>query len=276
MTTINNKSAHVHTPFKTWETKATQQNQAKRFEQALDRVDPVSMYTVQAGDNLSHIAARHGVELKQLLKANPQIRNPDLIHQGQQINLPVLDKTVPQAEPVANPQVTPPVNDDLIYGDKVSLEFAQKIVEIAERLGVNPNHLMAVIHFETAGTFSPSIQNPMTRATGLIQFLRGTAQELGTTIDELAEMSAERQLDFVESYLSKYAGRMNNVEDTYMAVFYPIAMGRPSDSVLFSQGSRAYRQNAGLDHNHDNRITKAEATAGIHERIHRGRLASNN
>jgi LysM repeat protein len=276
MTTIKNKPTHVYTPFKRWETEATRHDQAKRFEQTLSNADLVSTYTVQAGDNLSQIAARHGVELKALLKANPQIRNPNLIHSGQQINLPVSDITVPQLEPVANPQVIPPANDDLIYGDQVSPEFAQKIVEIAERLGVNPNHLMAVIHFETAGTFSPSIQNPMTHATGLIQFLRSTAVELGTSIDDLAKMSAERQLDFVESYLMKYAGRMNSVEDTYMAVFYPIAMGRPSDSVLFNQDSRAYRQNAALDRNHDNRITKAEAAAGIHERIRLGRVASNN
>jgi LysM repeat protein len=252
----------------------TVSHQAKRFEQAPLTTEPASVYTVQAGDNLSQIAARHGVELKGLLEANPQIRNPNLIYSGQQINLPVLDKTIPQSEPLSNPQITPPVNGDLIYGDQVSPEFAQKIVEIAERLSVNPNHLMAVIHFETAGTFSPAIQNPMSGATGLIQFLRSTAEELGTSTDELAKMSAERQLDFVERYLMKYAGRMNSVEDTYMAVFYPIAMGRPSDSVLFNQDSRAYRQNAALDRNHDNRITKAEAAAGIHERIHLGRIAS--
>jgi LysM repeat protein len=44
--------------------------------------------TVRSGDTLSGIAARNGVPLDALLAANPQIRNPDLIHPGQQVQLP--------------------------------------------------------------------------------------------------------------------------------------------------------------------------------------------
>jgi len=45
-------------------------------------------YKVKAGDNLSKVAKRNGVSLAQLLKANPQIKNPDKIQVGQLINLP--------------------------------------------------------------------------------------------------------------------------------------------------------------------------------------------
>ena len=45
-------------------------------------------YTVKAGDNLSKVAKRNGVSLAQLLKANPQISNPNKIRVGQIINLP--------------------------------------------------------------------------------------------------------------------------------------------------------------------------------------------
>lgn len=44
--------------------------------------------TVQRGDTLSGIASRTGVSLQELLRANPQIRNPNLIHPGQQIQIP--------------------------------------------------------------------------------------------------------------------------------------------------------------------------------------------
>ncbi len=44
--------------------------------------------TVRSGDTLSGIAQRHGVSLGELLRANPQIKNPDLIYPGQQLNLP--------------------------------------------------------------------------------------------------------------------------------------------------------------------------------------------
>lgn len=270
MTIINNKLNGVHTSFKkNWENETIQPNQVKCFEQALQAADPVSAYTVQAGDNLSQIAARHSVKLEALLEANPQIRNPNLIYPGQEINLPISSTTSSSAKPVSNPQPTPPSSGgDLAYADQVSPEFAQKVVEMAERLKVDPNHLMAVMHFETGGTFSPSIKNPMSSATGLIQFLPSTARSLGTSTAELANMSPERQLDFVERYLAPYAGRMNSVEDAYMAVFYPAAIGRSSDSVLFSQASLAYQQNAGLDRNHDNQITKAEAASIVYQRLY--------
>lgn len=45
-------------------------------------------YKVKAGDNLSKIAKRYGTNVAQLLKANPQIKNPDRIQVGQLINLP--------------------------------------------------------------------------------------------------------------------------------------------------------------------------------------------
>jgi len=45
-------------------------------------------YRVKSGDTLSAIAAAHGVSLKSLEAANPQIRNPNLIYHGQNINIP--------------------------------------------------------------------------------------------------------------------------------------------------------------------------------------------
>jgi LysM repeat protein len=45
-------------------------------------------YTVRRGDSLSRIAASHKVSLAQLIAANPQIDNPDLIHPDQIIKLP--------------------------------------------------------------------------------------------------------------------------------------------------------------------------------------------
>jgi LysM repeat protein len=47
-----------------------------------------SGYSVKSGDTLSAIAQQHGVSLSDLLKANPQISNPNLIHAGQEIHIP--------------------------------------------------------------------------------------------------------------------------------------------------------------------------------------------
>ncbi len=45
-------------------------------------------YTIQRGDTLSGIAARHGVSLQSLLAANPRIANPDVIYPGQTLTIP--------------------------------------------------------------------------------------------------------------------------------------------------------------------------------------------
>lgn len=45
-------------------------------------------YKVKKGDTLSKIAKAHKVTLKKLIAANPQIKNPDLIHPGDIITIP--------------------------------------------------------------------------------------------------------------------------------------------------------------------------------------------
>jgi LysM repeat protein len=50
-------------------------------------------YTVQRGDTLSDIADRNGVSLSQLLAANPQIRNANVIDVGDKINLPAAQRS---------------------------------------------------------------------------------------------------------------------------------------------------------------------------------------
>ena len=47
------------------------------------------IHIVQFGDMLSSIAVRYGVALQQVIQANPQILNPDLIYPGDRIQLPV-------------------------------------------------------------------------------------------------------------------------------------------------------------------------------------------
>jgi len=46
------------------------------------------LYTIKKGENLSKIAADHGLTLDELMAANPQIKNPNRIAEGQQITIP--------------------------------------------------------------------------------------------------------------------------------------------------------------------------------------------
>src|SRR5262245_50890356 len=147
-----------------------------------------------------------------------------------------------------------------------SQAFRNKILQIATRLETNPNFLMAVMSFESGGTFSPSVKNQAgSGAVGLIQFMPTTARGLGTTTEELARMTAEGQLDFVETYFRPFKGRLNNLEDTYMAVLLPKAVGKGSDFVLFERPSVAFTQNKGLDIDGDGRITVFDASSRVRE-----------
>ena len=132
--------------------------------------------------------------------------------------------------------------------DKTSISFRNKVIQIAKELGVDPNHLMAAMSFETGGTFSPAISSfSGSGATGLIQFMGPTARSLGTTTTALARMSPEKQLDYVKKYFWPYRNRLKTLEDVYMAILYPAAIGKGPNHVLFRQGTISYQQNRGLD-----------------------------
>jgi len=158
----------------------------------------------------------------------------------------------------------------LAWGRKVSPEFRARVIAIAENIEIDPSHLMACIAFETGQTFSPSIRNKKSNATGLIQFMRTTAIGLGTTIDDLAKMDAVRQLDFVEKFFRPFKGKIHTVSDIYMVILWQRAVGKPEDYHLFEAGGAAYAQNAGLDADGDGAVTKAEAAARIETALTRG------
>jgi Bacterial SH3 domain len=165
-----------------------------------------------------------------------------------------------------------PLNDPF-EGKKVvgmantSQEFRDKVVQIADRLKTQPIFLMAVMSFETGGTFSPKVRNRASGATGLIQFIAPTAQSLGTSLDDLAKMTALEQLDIVEQYLKPFKGRLLTIEDAYMSVLYPKAIGKGRSFVLFESPTITYAQNKGLDLNDSGKITVAEAATLVESRI---------
>jgi hypothetical protein len=158
----------------------------------------------------------------------------------------------------------------LAWGARVSPEFRRKVVAIALDIACDPHELMACIAFETGRTFSPSVRNPNSSATGLIQFMAATARELGTTVEALAAMTAEEQLDKVAQYFAPFRGKLHTLSDVYMAILWPMAVGAPEDAVIFQPGSRQYFANRGLDVDHDGAVTKAEAVAKVAALLNEG------
>jgi hypothetical protein len=159
---------------------------------------------------------------------------------------------------------------ELAWGKKVSPAFKRRVIEISAELGMDPNNLMAAMAFESARTFRADIENPFSRAVGLIQFMPATAKGLGTSTPALKRMTPVAQLEFVRRYFLPQKGRLNDLNDVYMAILWPRAVGRPASYVLFVNGSRQYSQNKGLDVNLDGVVTKAEAASRVQQHLVEG------
>ena len=156
----------------------------------------------------------------------------------------------PAVTPV--PPVKAPVKLPTTKGD--TPELTKAIADVAKQNNWNAKYLKAIISFETGWTFDVAQKNRAgSGATGLIQFMPRTAKGLGTTTDKLAKMSQVEQMKYVEKFLKPYLSKSKRpkngwtLEDMYMAVFYPKAVGKKNSTVLFKKGTTAYKQNIGLD-----------------------------
>jgi hypothetical protein len=166
----------------------------------------------------------------------------------------------------------------LAWGARVIPEFRARVFLLCDHLGwseAQASELMAVMAFETGRTFSAKVRNPHSSACGLLQFMAATAKGMGTTTTKLAAMTDVAQLDYVERYLLPMARRIASLEDLYMAVLWPAAIGKPLDTVLWSAGTPSFAVNRGLDANHNGQVTKREAAAKVREQLAVGLLPAN-
>jgi hypothetical protein len=184
----------------------------------------------------------------------------------------------PAAAPAPPAPAAPPAPSGrrpIAWGAKVSQTFRDRVWWICDTLDMDPDWLMACMHWESGGTFSASVKNAAgSGAVGLIQFMPSTAKALGTTVEHLASLSAEDQLNFVYHYFKGWAGKLHSLADTYMTILWPAAVGKPDNYAVFSSGI-AYRQNAGLDINRDGTVTKIECASKVLERLVAGKRPEN-
>ncbi|GGI87268.1 transglycosylase SLT domain-containing protein [Deinococcus wulumuqiensis] len=128
---------------------------------------------------------------------------------------------------------------------------------VAERLGIDPQALLAVAFKESA--LNPAAVNKASGASGLIQFLPSTARGLGTTAEAVRRMSPTEQAPYIERYLREAGVRPGaSLEQVYAAVFAGSAS--KTGRVLYTTADgRAYSDNKGLDLDGDGKITSMEA-----------------
>ena len=148
------------------------------------------------------------------------------------------------------------------YVKENRVEFTEKVASICSQLNIKPEWLMFVMWFESK--LNPQAVNPISGATGLIQFMPSTARGLGTTTAVLKRMSNVQQLDYVLAYLRPYKGRMRTWVDVYLAVFYPRAMGNPNFVIT---SDIVAKQNKIFDLNKDLDISVKEIETALRKQI---------
>lgn len=141
-------------------------------------------------------------------------------------------------------------------------DFIKDTKQIAKGLNCKTNDLLAVMNQESS--LNPTAVNKNSGASGLIQFTPDVARELGTSVEEVRQMSAEEQLPYIREYLvsrketAGFAPRERlSAGDLYALVLAP---ARAKDDMLYDsvENKTAYNANKGLDVDKDGQITKAD------------------
>ena len=154
----------------------------------------------------------------------------------------------------------------------VTPQFLREVEGVAQRIGAKPEHLMAVMSFETGGQFGADTPTKAKGGTavGLIQFTPIARDQVGASRDQLMAMTPTQQLAYVEKYFEPRRGpQLGSIAGLYSAVLGGTA-SNDLDRVQISGPGQAYDMNKGLDANGDGRITVREGAARI-ERALQGR-----
>lgn len=146
--------------------------------------------------------------------------------------------------------------------------FLKKLIEVSNSLNVHPSWLMIVIKIESG--FNRKAINKTSGAVGLLQWIpKFVAPHLGwssKTPDWLVQkrimaMSGVEQLELIKKFLLPYRGRMTDVYQTYLGVFWPAALGQ-SESYIIGQKNapgikgKSYNWNRYLDQKYGNKDGK--------------------
>ncbi len=113
-------------------------------------------HTVERGDTLSDIAADHGVSVADLMAANPQIKNPDLIYPDDVLNIPNASARNQSAEPA-------PVRSNAAPTGGAKATSAPVALQNVQTLQVSENGKKLVRDAE--GFFSKPYNDPAGHAT---------------------------------------------------------------------------------------------------------------
>ena len=123
--------------------------------------------------------------------------------------------------------------------------FRQRLLDVSDELNIDVDYMATVMSIESNKTFDPAVKSPYSSATGLIQFLESTAKRMGTSTQELSNMTATEQLEYVkrfyESVLNNGRIRVTSPGILHVATFSPGVLqrgGTPSDDTVIADKNK--------------------------------------
>lgn len=156
----------------------------------------------------------------------------------------------------------------LLFSNKVSKAFADKVISISNDLSIDSNWLMFLMDWESG--IDSSRENPY-GCLGLIQFCPdhsgGDSKTIGGVVYKLSDIKAMdpvRQLNLVDDYLREVQsgkGKFSDYYQLYLAILFPEASGKPDNYVLNT------KTNSIFDLNKDGKITVGEVKAYLDSRV---------
>jgi hypothetical protein len=153
--------------------------------------------------------------------------------------------------------------------DDLSDQFFEDIIDLCARLQCDPLDMLSVMMAESA--VKAAARNPISNASGLIQFLPSTLTHLGwtRTPEEFRRLNADQQLRYVEAYFQPYVHYgLDSAARVYQVVFLPssLPLGSGFSTVIARKGglnSAVYDRNRGLDSDFNGAITVGELQSAI-------------
>ena len=102
--------------------------------------------------------------------------------------------------------------------------------------------MRAIIGPESGG--QGNAVNAQSGATGIIQFMPSVARSLGTSVEELRQMTPAQQVPYAVQYFKSKGITADSPADDYaLAVAAPAFIGQPDETVVYKKGSAAWQQN---------------------------------
>lgn len=159
--------------------------------------------------------------------------------------------------------------------ENVNQEGVKKIacwLDKYDKATSNTSYLLACMNFETSNTFRTDIKNNVSNAIGLIQFMPAKLKEWGINSKDFGNLSFENQLNYVFKFFVEYnyIKKCKFLEDYYLSIFYPSAVGKDPDNIIARKGTELYKQNRAFDIHDKGFYTASDIAAPVITRYWEG------